>query len=260
MWNWLKMWANTTDRLDNNLKLQDASNSSYQKSAYEDAKLAELWNVSDKSSVVFVGLDIHTSDDNPKWISEISQSAWSFDRRSKVAFSRWKIQRISERKAENGSALSSCSDFEGSLSVTESEIGILLAEKLKWLESIFPCVCIVGYGICSTLPLLRNLWTSSETMRVVDLRKVWQFQANTTEAPTLRRCLESSSGTAWNGEMFGDDGNDARYIIQLLQVLGMKTENRVRVVLGAPPSEISNNRSDVKVAGRCSGFVERQCN
>ncbi|KAI1646701.1 uncharacterized protein F4817DRAFT_316417 [Daldinia loculata] len=189
----------------------------------DNEKLASLLRESNKHVTVFISIDVHAWELDRTKITDIGMSAWySGGNDDNVVLSRhWQIEEnklLKDRYMLNDPDIFTFGKTE---LISESQI----AQKIDYIFESLGAGCqrtvIVGHGIRSTLDLLEKFWEppGSEVI-ILDTQIIWQLQNHQSNKVTLETALISASDLSYNVHFLHNTGNNARFILNLLQEQG----------------------------------------
>ncbi|KAI1494060.1 hypothetical protein F5X96DRAFT_54201 [Biscogniauxia mediterranea] len=185
----------------------------------ESNKLVELWQHPDKSSFVFISLDLGISDENEHRITDIGLSRWCIGDKSHPKSYHYLINRYGQNQDKYMLSRRDPFLFGETEFINESDIGLFLSYSFSSMTSKYGTICLVCHDVSRSIRLLQPYWEVPSGVLTIDTLKIWRAHNGTTENITLEQCLFTMLDLKWD-EISGNAGNRARSLIQLLHTQG----------------------------------------
>ncbi|KAI0005783.1 hypothetical protein F4779DRAFT_33018 [Xylariaceae sp. FL0662B] len=212
--------------------------------ADENTQFMELWNSPNRSGIVFAALDVHVWDRDHSKVTEIGLSTWCpDDDYNQIYCSHCKVEDHSNLVNRFVANDPDIFIFGNTRVVDASSIGPTLDEEFRAMARHFHRIILIGYGINSTIRLLRDHWAVPNTVLILDIQKLWQFQHRKLHQVTLEDALKTTPGVTYKKHLLNNAGNDTRYMLHLLQAFGtaaQKSRHQTGDDLGHPPFPVED--------------------
>ncbi|KAI1505821.1 hypothetical protein F5X99DRAFT_367776 [Biscogniauxia marginata] len=188
----------------------------------ENRRLAEIWELSDKSNVRFIAFDLRTCDENEQMIADIGISPWSPDNKSHDESYHLFIDRREQHQDDTApSGLGAFLYWKTQL-IKESDIRVFISDRFNGEALGYETVCLVGHDISNKIEFLKPYWNVPLGTLIFDTQKIWKAQHMDISDITLEQCLLGIP-VSERKKLLGNAGNRARAIIQLLRAQGSRS-------------------------------------
>ncbi|KAI1660637.1 hypothetical protein F4813DRAFT_299906 [Daldinia decipiens] len=190
--------------------------------ADDSDRLGSILRESKKYATVFISIEAKVWNQDHNKITDIGLSTWytgSFDPGRYSHY--WQVK-------DNLSLRNECTANEpdtfmfGSTGLVEegADIALILDAMFKSLISQPQRVAIVGHDVHSTIGLLKTYWEPPGSIMILDTQRIWQVQYGRVDKVTLEDALDMTLGAVYNKCWLHNAGNDARFILNLLEAQG----------------------------------------
>ncbi|KAI1391718.1 uncharacterized protein F4822DRAFT_193702 [Hypoxylon trugodes] len=185
----------------------------------DNDSLAKLWRESNGTAVIFASIDVHTWDVDQRRITDIRVSTWcpSTNHESDIDSYHWQIEDNMALKNRNTVNNPNIFAFRATEVIRQTQISPTMDSVFKPLTTRFTKTIIVGHNIYRTVALLENHWKPPAAAEFLDTQRIWQFQHRRLDAVTLEKALQTSPEASYDKALFNNAGNDAQFILRLLQ-------------------------------------------
>ncbi|OTA68094.1 hypothetical protein K449DRAFT_430210 [Hypoxylon sp. EC38] len=208
----LDIW-NISSRLSRGNPLKLSIEHDVYNNRYVTSLQQELLN----GKVVFVSLDVHAWDIDQDKITDIGVSIWhprTPDGLNMLSY-HWQIKDnmfLKNRYVPNEPYIFTFGNTEV---VSQNQIAAILNDVFEYSSRLGRMI-IVGHDIHSTVRLLAGHW-KPESVTFLDTEKIFQIQHRCPEKVPLKTALNTTSRVRYIESLLNNAGNDARFIIYLLQ-------------------------------------------
>lgn len=207
----------------------------------ENKKLRDLWKIvksenedvdeDEVAKIGFITLHIISQKDQETKIDQIGMSKWRSDGWTGMVSVHCQVEHDCQVEHETAESESTyprliAGDFlTGDTEViTESDVGPWLDATFRSFQMNQDITCLVGHDIRRILHLVQPLWRVPSDIIILDTRAIWEFQAGLKRHPSFEQTLQWITDYRLNRPSINNAGNSARFILDLLQDLGRRSE------------------------------------
>ncbi|KAI0599253.1 hypothetical protein F4775DRAFT_132511 [Biscogniauxia sp. FL1348] len=184
----------------------------------ENRKLTEIWQIPDKSSVVFVAIGVQTKEKSQNDIVGIGLSMWCLDNGRNALSYYWETQQEDYQVRQPLKNDQVDFLYGQTIFVKQSDIAALLAEFFGGL-SRYSTICIIMHGI-EEINTLKKYWSFPTGVVMLDTQKIWQAQHKEVKKCSLEHCIRQFSVYQHLIPSLENRGNNAQAVMKLLQNQG----------------------------------------
>lgn len=185
----------------------------------ENRKLLELWELKNRSSLVFVTLDIRAHDQDQSLITELGLSQWGSDGKSDTSTYHWLVTEH-EKPSHHGRPMNvAYSSNAEAIHIRGLDVTTALSGIFHNICSSYDKVCLAGYGTAEMLHRLGRYWVPPQNVIILDVGKIWQAQHESAVAMPLSECLEAVEPLDIR-IILANAGDTSRALMKLVQIQG----------------------------------------
>lgn len=190
----------------------------------DNSRLSQVWNEPDKSSVIFISIDLGFSCHAENSISSIGLSWWCLDGLYDIRSYYWEVKEdLGFFEPVQPHSIGSFV-FGTTKLIKRSEIGLSLSHMFDWLATNHGIICLVGHEIIVRLRHLEPYWSIPNNVRIFDTERIWQTQHRESAPISLEECMKRTPSLAASHLTQDNAGNNAHMVIELLKCQGTSSE------------------------------------
>ncbi|KAK9781193.1 hypothetical protein SCAR479_05014 [Seiridium cardinale] len=185
----------------------------------ENIKLADLWDMSREEKIVFMVIDVKTTDANASLITDLGLTAWTPGAVGIIQSQHWHIDELSYNEMEPDTF-----DFGTTQNIASSDIGTVLDDWVLSFRVQHRRICLVFYG-SNTLCSLEKQWPIPSDVLLLDAQKIWQLQQHQETPISLDEIFLSARDFEYRPSTLHNLGNRSYLLMLILQRLGDRADN-----------------------------------
>lgn len=191
----------------------------------ENNRLIEVWKKAKNHEIGFITLHIISQKDNKTKIGQIGMSKWRSNGWTHAADVHCQVEKeIAVSESPYSQLIASDFIFGDTEVITESDVGPWLDATFRSFQINQDTICLVGHDIRRILHLVQPYWKVPSEVIVLDTRAIWEFQNQATKHPSFKETLAGVVGHGHADILFNNAGNDARFLVELLQNEGFQAD------------------------------------
>ncbi|KAI0871242.1 hypothetical protein GGS24DRAFT_472193 [Hypoxylon argillaceum] len=211
---------------DSFIRRQSTISTLHEQCASQNQQLAQLWQLSQKSSILFIAIHLQFDRRDSKKINAIGLCKWYPGFYAMECF-HWQIAGLGMAEDLNAQSKIERFSFGETDFITESHIKSTLDEAFR-LPSHIKHASLVGHDLDAQLGHLKVYWEPPDCVTTIDTQKIWQFQCQDDRKVLLANAVRGIPHDYLSQCDVNHAGNAARCIIGLLNLYGPDS-----IVLGA---------------------------
>ncbi|KAI1113281.1 hypothetical protein F5Y14DRAFT_418338 [Nemania sp. NC0429] len=187
----------------------------------DNSRLFQVWHESDKSSVVFISIELGFSCRAQNSISSIGLSWWCLDESTDIQSHHLEVTE-EEMELSEAAQLDNIDTFSYGIAkfIKRSEINMFLSRMFDRLATNRGTICLVGHRIRLSLGRLALHWDIPNNVFLFDTERIWQSQNSESAPVSLEECIKQTSSLAALNIPQDNAGNNAHMTMELLRVQG----------------------------------------
>lgn len=194
----------------------------------ENMRLLDVWRKGEYTETGYISLHIISQKDDETKISQIGMSKWRSDGSTDPISVHCQVEReTTESESSSIRLIAGDFIFGDTEVITESDIGPWLDATFKSFQVHQNITCLVGHDIRHILHLVKSDWEAPSDVIILDTRAIWESQTNATQHPSFKKSL-GVVGYGRDDFVFNNAGNNARFILDLVQSLSFQAKRTAR--------------------------------